>query len=83
MMEDWGMYTNREVEELQADNEITDIVEGCLLDNLLFYSKELQQYVLCKEQYLNEWSSCLHVYVGNEAEIFDMWDKLTENMLAS
>lgn len=74
-MKNLGLYSLKEVEQLQKNNEIIEVIEGCLLDSLLLYSTECNQYVVCLEHTLNTWSSCLQVYVGNEEEIHSMWNE--------
>lgn len=74
-MENLGLYSFKEVKQLQENNEIIEVIEGCLLDSILLYSTEYNQYVACLEHALNTWSSCLQVYVGSEEEVYSMWNK--------
>lgn len=74
-MKNLGLYSLKEVEQLQENNEIIEVVEGCLLDSILLYLPEYNQYIACLEHVLNTWSSCLQVYVGGEEEIHSMWNE--------
>lgn len=60
--------------------EYIDTVSGCLLDNLMLSSKTL--LVMVTEKYLNCWSSCYHVSIGETDEedekLWNEWNKLKE-----
>lgn len=60
--------------------EYIDTVPGCLLDNLMLSSPTL--LVMVSEKYLNCWSSCYHVSIGeninDDMQLWNEWDKLKE-----
>lgn len=60
--------------------EYIDTVPGCLLDNLMLSSKTL--LVMVTEKYLNCWSSCYHVSIGEtdeeDGQLWNEWNKLKE-----
>ena len=74
-MKNLGLYGLKETEQLQKNNEIIEVIGGCLLDSILLYLLEYNQYAVCLEHALNTWSSCLQVYVGSEEEIYSMWNE--------
>lgn len=68
-----------------------DTFTGCLLDNHFFdigknnYKigrKKIRSYVVIREKYLNEWSSCYELYMTDSEkkyrELFDMYYKERE-----
>lgn len=77
-MTDLGLYTSKQFDEFHGQNDIIDIIEGCCLDNILYYDEDKRQYVIALEHATTTWTSCLHLYIGEEAEIFEMWNKLKE-----
>lgn len=77
-MTDLGLYTSKEFDDFHGQNDIIDIIEGCLLDNFLYYDEDEKQYVIAIEETRTTWSSCLHLYMGKEAEIFEMWNNFRE-----
>ena len=80
-MENLGSYNLKAVEVLQIENETIDIIEGCLLDSILLYSPQHNKYVACLEHPLNTWCSCFQVYVGDEEEIYNMWNQYKEERI--
>ena len=77
-MKDLGLYTSKQFDEFHGQNDIIDIIEGCLLDNFLYYDEDNRQYVIALEHATTTWTSCLHLYIGEEAEIFEMWNHFRE-----
>ena len=77
-MTDLGLYTPIQFDEFLGHNDIIDIIEGCLLDNFLYYDEDQRQYVIALEHAITTWTSCLHLYIGDEAEIFDKWNHFRE-----
>ena len=74
------IYECSAIDELnnREEIELIDCIEGCLIDNLLFYNCETQIYYMCLEYPLNCWSSCYQVRYGTEEEVYEVWDKLLE-----
>ena len=74
-MQELGLYTASAVENFFGENDCIDYLEGCLIDNLLYYHPKTGKYYLCKEHALNAWQSCYKVFSegGNGLEIFEMW----------
>ena len=66
------------IEKLQM--EYIDMIPGCLLDNLMLSSKTL--LVMVTEQYMNCWSSCYHVSIGEtdeeDRQLWNKWNRLKE-----
>lgn len=77
-MTDLGLYTSKEFDDFHGQNDIIDIIEGCLLDNFLYYDEDEKQYIIALEHATTTWTSCLHLYIGDEAEIFEMWNNFRE-----
>lgn len=77
-MKDLGFYTSKQFDEFHGQNDIIDIIEGCCLDNFLYYDEDQRQYVIALEHATTTWTSCLHLYMGEEAEIFDKWNNFLE-----
>ena len=77
-----GLYTVGAIEELQdrENIEITDCIEGCLIDSLLLYDNKANLYYMCMEYAQNEWTSCYKVSCGNEKIIYQKWDSIKESM---
>lgn len=75
-MKDLGFYTSKQFDEFHGQNDIIDIIEGCCLDNFLYYDEDKMQYIIALEHSTTAWTSCLHLYIGEEAEMFDMWNDL-------
>ena len=77
-----GLYTVGAIEELQdrENIEITDCIEGCLIDSLLLYDNKADLYYMCMEYAQNEWTSCYKVSCGNEKIIYQKWDSIKESM---
>lgn len=80
-MENLGLFSQTMIDEIVVGNEYIEFSEGCLLDNFIFWDSRTQQYFLCIEHALNEWSSCYEVFVegGEGIEIFNRWNKLMDN----
>lgn len=72
-----NLFSCSEIEELQRESciECVDIVEGCLIDNLLLYDHKYHKYYMCIEHAQNEWSSCYQVIIGVD-DVLERWDKL-------
>lgn len=77
-MKDFGFYTMQSFDKLKGNNDILDIVEGCLLDSVLYYDEKEKAYIVAIEQATTTWTSALHVYSGDEKEVFDMWNNFKE-----
>ena len=61
--------------EHQNKAEITDVKEGCLLDNLLYETK--RGYLILKETYKNEWTSIYTLlFSTDEQEINKAWEEI-------
>ena len=54
---------------------VADILEGSLIDNLLFYCGE-NVMLAAVETYQNCWTSLYRVFIGNEDEVYELWDEL-------
>lgn len=76
-MQNLGLYSQSEVNQMTDGNEYIEYLDGCLLDDFIFWHSQTQKYIMCLEYVLNEWSSCYEVFAegGNGTEIFNMWDK--------
>ena len=69
------------IEVMDRENiEITDCIEGCLIDSLLLYDNKANLYYMCMEYAQNEWTSCYKVSCGNEKIIYQKWDSIKESM---
>ena len=81
-MQNLGLFLQSEVDQMAAGNEYIESSEGCLLDNFIFWNSQTQQYFLCIVHFLTTWTSCYEVFTegGNGTEIFDMWDKMMEDL---
>ena len=77
-MKDLGFYISKQFDKFHGQNDIIDIIEGCCLDNFLYYDEDKRQYVIALEHAATTWTSCLHLYIGEEAEIFEMWNHFRE-----
>ena len=77
------------VDELieKSNGEFIEQFEGNLLDNyiidninkLVFNSSKARKYIIIKEMFLNEWSSCYDViFTDDEKEVDDFRNLMTE-----
>lgn len=79
-MKKLGLFTASAVEEMASGNECVEYMEGCLLDSFIFWNGKKNQYYLCLSHVITPWTSCYKVFAGDEAGIFDMWDRLIKSM---
>ena len=58
--------------------EYIDMIPGCMLDDLMLSSKTL--LVMVTEKYLNCWSSCYHVSIGEtdeeDKQLWNDWEEI-------
>lgn len=70
--------------QLHCDISLDDIVEGCLLDNELYYMDSVLVLV-CYEHYLNEWSSDYQIFVAENSEdnekLLAEWQTRTSDLI--
>lgn len=77
------------VDELieKSNGEFIEQFEGNLLDNyiidninkLVFNTSKARKYIIIKEKFLNEWSSCYDVvFTDNEKEVDEFRNLMTE-----
>lgn len=81
-MQNLGSFSAEAVEKMAADNEYIEYSEDCLLDNFIFWDSNTEKYFLCIVHALTTWTACYEVFTedGDGSAIFDMWDKLMEDM---
>lgn len=81
-MEYKGLFYSATVENFQKENNtlFIEMIEGVLIDNILFYNPKYDMYYMCKEHFQNEWTSCYEVYCGREKEIYNEWEELKEHL---
>lgn len=74
-----SLYPYSTIKELQQKPyiECVDIVEGCLIDNLLLYDHEYHKYYMCMEHAESEWSSCYQI-IKDVDNILERWNKFKE-----
>lgn len=77
-----GLYTYDTIQKFQDEDNINliDCIEGCLIDNLLFYDTKTNLYYLCIEYEQNEWASSYQVCCGIESIIYDKWNQLKDRI---
>lgn len=56
--------------------EITDCIEGCLIDNFLISTDK--GLLMLEETYQTCWTSIYTVYIGDNDAIAQKWDALVE-----
>ena len=69
-------YTAWSAEEIEAEGDIIDILEGVLIDNFLLQDAE-GNYIILREFYMNCWTSGHEKITGNAASIWKIWDEMT------
>ena len=78
------MIEIKHIDPLQLENELhpseqegTEFLEGCLIDNLLFFCEDIGLWIIAKETYLNCWMSEYTLYTSTDCnEVFDFWYEL-------
>ncbi|GFI24423.1 hypothetical protein IMSAGC011_03220 [Lachnospiraceae bacterium] len=63
MMQSLGLFSQSAVEQVAVGNEYIEYLEGCLLDNFIFWNSRTQQYFLCLVHFLTTWTDCYEVFV--------------------
>ena len=76
-----GNYDYKFIENFSKLKEIEflDIIEGNLIDNMLFYNSKAKIYYMCLELATTTWTSVYKLYSGNEKEIYEIWNELERN----
>lgn len=65
-------------------NNDTEQYEGALLDNYIIYNKKRislgkakgREYIIAREKYLNEWSSCYELIFTDDIKEIENWRKI-------
>ena len=69
-------YLSWSDDEIAAEGDIIDILEGVLIDNFLLQDAE-GNYIILREYPRNTWTSGHEKITGNAAAIWKMWDEMT------
>lgn len=76
-----GTYDYKFIENFSKleEIELLDIIDGNLIDNMLFYNSKAKIYYMCLECVTTTWTSAYKLYSGNEKEIYEKWNELERN----
>ena len=76
-----GNYDYKFIENFSKlkEIELLDVIEGNLIDDMLFYNSKAKIYYMCLEHATTTWTSVYKLYSGNEKEIYEIWNELERN----
>ena len=83
-------YKDLDAAAIKNGYVIDDVIDGCLIDSVLYIKPETEtrQAVIIAgfETYLNEWNSCLTVYIArtekDREKLLKQWDNYRDKLTA-